>query len=314
MGFQYGNIISEPTDKVPSGAHRITEEGRSQGKERGCCGQPTVPRWVPRAGSAPSLRLGVGPRELPREAEGFHRHGRWESALGQETPSWAALGARSRTGPGGAAAERNGTGRWGRGSRVPLRALRASVWPAGVRGLEARGEHGVRPRRWQPVRARRRMVAGAEGPPLVGPKGCAWPCGAGPPTPSIPGRRARPQPGPRLTGDPPLPLPQRPAPGLGVPPSHLPAERRSPQPSECNAPLAGDLPPPAADRRSPTPRSPRPGPRPLTAFTAAPGHAPPPPPPGGSNFASLGASFLWPHHDPCPAHPSKLANETTRPG
>lgn len=124
-------------------------------------------------------------------------------------------------------------------------------------------------RRW-PCQREGALAAGCQG------RGPArkWVRLAAPPTPIILGQRARPQTGPRLRGD---PSPVLPALRPGVPPSHLPAERRSPQPAIVVLPL-----PAFSRRRSPTaalwahsrpaPQSARPslGPRLLIALATPP--------------------------------------------
>lgn len=99
----------------------------------------------------------------------------------------------------------------------------------------------------------------SEGAPAAGRQGRGlareWDRPAAPPTTTAPGPQARPQPAPGLRDDPSSVLS---APSPGVPSSHLPAERRSPQPATVALPL-----PTISRRRSPTavlwgPRSPRP--------------------------------------------------------
>lgn len=148
----------------------------------------------------------------------------------------------------------------GKGRKGPLRALRGSVWPAGVQG-----EAGVRPWPW-------RREGGRTGGQLPQPRTGASGSPGRAADPTIPMRRARPQPGPGLRSDPSsLPL----APGLAVvtyrPSADLPHQRvsRSPRPrspAACRGPLLS----------GPTVAPPHPGPRPFTAFPATPGATPPP--------------------------------------
>lgn len=94
----------------------------------------------------------------------------------------------------------------------------------------------------------------------------------------------------------PNPLPQRPALVLGVLPSHLPAERRSSQTSECGASLASD--------RS-GPQLPLPDHAPVPS--PAPGHASP----RGCDFASFPPPFFGRTATLDPTHSYKLANKTS---
>lgn len=158
----------------------------------------------------------------------------------------------------------------------------------------------------------------SEGAPAAGRQGRGpareWVRPAAPPTTTIPGLRARPQTVPGLRGD---PSPVLPAPSPGIPLSHLPAKRRSPQPATVALPL-----PTISRRWSPTaelwgPRSPRPmvaTPRPRTPppypLPGGPGATPPPAavnlpcfaPPSFGRTSTLG-----------PAHSPNLTNEPACP-
>lgn len=135
-------------------------------------------------------------------------------------------------------------------------------------------------------------------PVAQGPRASGLVRPAAPLTPTILGRRARPHPGPGLRGDPSAVLP---APSPGTLPSHLPAERRSPQ---------------AGLSRSPRPRSPAAGCRPLfSGPTVAPPPLRAPPPgrlpgrprghasPGGGKFAWVRTSHSGRTSTLGPAHP-----------
>lgn len=148
MGFQDGNIISEPTE----------EPQRVRGRERMLRVASTV---LPSAkgSSLCSFSPPSGVTQLPREARGFQCQGRWE---GVRTCSTCVLDtfrpvprrARILGDTPGTRQERQawrrgqlsagGWGCWGRGSRAPRRALRTSLWPAGLRG-----EGGVRSWLWR---------------------------------------------------------------------------------------------------------------------------------------------------------------------
>lgn len=144
MGFRDGNILLEPTDEVPR--RRGTQEDAASG-------QPAPPNAKGR--SAPSPRPGCAIEDFPGQPEGLtdpaDRGQRGRGALVHQPPSAAPRRAPILRGTQGTGQERQAwrrgqlstgeSGCWGKGSRAPPRALRASVSPAGMRS-----EHGVRPR------------------------------------------------------------------------------------------------------------------------------------------------------------------------
>lgn len=136
------------------------------------------------------------------------------------------------------------------------------------------------------------------------------------------GRRAKSRPGPGLWGDSSPPFFRRPARGPGIPSSHLPAERRSPQPASVALPspaISRRRPPTAVlrDHGRPAPAS-GPAPRhrlgslppPLAAFQAAPGATPPP---AAADLPCLASPCFGRTSALGPAHSSSLTNETCCP-
>lgn len=243
MGFQDGNIISEPTAKVPSGADRITEaSGEAEDAASGHCSAECQ-------GQALFLLLALGcvTQELSREGQRVSLPGqvggrtdrvhlciRHLPPCAKASPILPGIQGREQEGQAWRWGQLSAgePGCWRRGSWAPLRALRDSVSSSGVRG-----EHGMR-RGPASVRERWRRAASCGGPARK------WVRLAAPPTPIILGRRARPQTGPGLRGDPSSVLPAlRPR----VPPSHLPAERRSLEPAIVVLPLGA-----LSRRQSPT--------------------------------------------------------------
>lgn len=228
-GFQDGNIIPEPTDEVLSGAERITEgqgkkEDAESGQHRPAGAKSRLCSFSPPRGVTREL-----PKGRPRVSLPGQVGGRTTGALVHRPPS---------------VPDRGEFPPWrhqGRGAGEA--GFATGQESAGLKGVLGKGKQGAP---WHTLgacaacggarRARRATLAlaawcqaSARGPPPRAPAPVDLTGRAADPHHS--GRRARPRPGPKRRGDSSQPLPRRPARDPGVPPSHLPAERRSPQPA-----------------------------------------------------------------------------------